>query len=91
MLSTQSYGTQKPSKASATYCADVCRALGSCHAFTLDNNGTCTLLSRAGVDSGASDFSNSSIIVGCFKHALMWDQLGGQIAVAQGAGDHLMS
>ena len=80
----QPYGTNEPTKTVATYCADACRALGACHAFTLDVAGNCALLSRAGAGEGLNDYSNSSVTVGCLKHALMWDILGGEVAVAEG-------
>ena len=80
----QPYGTNDPTKTVATYCADACRSLGACHAFMLDVAGNCTLLSRAGAGEGLNDYSNSSITVGCLKHALMWDILGGEVAVAEG-------
>ena len=90
VISVQSFDDgSASSKAMATYCADACRVLGTCHGFTLDDEGNCTLISRAqGSDGGplAADVADSSMIVGCLKHSLMWADLGGRIAIAQGEG-----
>jgi|LauGreSBDMM110SN_4_FD.fasta_scaffold18293_2 hypothetical protein len=87
IISVEKYGSMVSSKAMATYCADTCRALGTCHGFTMDEEGNCTLISRAmGADGGPlpADAIDPSIVVGCLKHALMWADLGSKTAIAEG-------
>lgn len=90
VISVQTYDIFTVStKAMSTYCADACRSLGTCHGFTLDVHGTCNLLSRTTSSTDGSgllntDMTNPDIVVGCLKHALMWADLGGRVAVAEG-------
>ncbi len=78
----QQFGPATPTTTAATYCADACRALGSCSGFVLDDEGDCTMLSRAGKEG--ADVVDDSVAVACLKHSLMWDTLGAEVAVSLG-------
>lgn len=67
-----------PSQA-ASYCSDLCTRETACHAFTVANS-TCTRLSRNS-SSLALDVVSTDVTVGCFKYGLLWDMLGGEVAV----------
>lgn len=66
-------------KEAASYCSDLCTTQPSCHAFTVTGS-VCIRRSR-NATSPSSDVVRPNVTVGCFKYGLLWDMLGGQVAV----------
>jgi hypothetical protein len=66
----------------ATYCADYCSASPSCHAIVV--SGTNCLMKGRNASSMFYDVLRTNSTLGCFKYAMLWDLLGGTIAVQTG-------